>query len=100
MRGNDKENNGLKKLCDVYRKAFRVPENLNYYSDEDLKKAEKKFIRYCLLHDKAPFLSPDHSMQQWFIGGTLNPIYAWDRKKWKWNESCEVPGLSEEVQSE
>lgn len=39
---------GLEKLVDRYRGAFRIPENLNHYSEEDLPKVEKKYIHFCL----------------------------------------------------
>ncbi len=35
----------MNKLYQQYRKAFRIPENLNYYSPEDFKRAERKFIK-------------------------------------------------------
>ena len=44
-----KKASGLKRLRDMYRKKFRVPENMNYYSKEDLKKAEKKYVKLCLI---------------------------------------------------
>jgi hypothetical protein len=43
-------NKGLELLIKKYREKFRISENLNYYSDEDLKKAEKKFIKFVLGH--------------------------------------------------
>jgi hypothetical protein len=46
---NSKEKNGAKLLRDMYRKKFRVPENMNYYSKKDLKRAEKKYVKLCLL---------------------------------------------------
>ena len=27
---------------------FRIPENVNYYSENDYKRAEKKFVKFCL----------------------------------------------------
>lgn len=39
---------GLERLVEKYRDAFRIPENLNYYSEEDLPKVEKKFLHFCL----------------------------------------------------
>jgi hypothetical protein len=39
---------GLELVIKKYREKFRISENLDYYSDEDLKKAEKKFINYVL----------------------------------------------------
>ena len=44
-----KKGRGFKLLRDLYRKRFRVPENMNYYSKEDLKKAEKKYVKFCLI---------------------------------------------------
>ncbi len=39
---------GLKKLIDFYKNTFRIPENLDFYSDEDYKKAERKFVKHAL----------------------------------------------------
>jgi hypothetical protein len=39
---------GIQLLLNKYKKLFRVPENLNYYSDKDYRMAEKKFIKYAL----------------------------------------------------
>ena len=43
-----KKGSGVKLLREMYRKKFRIPENMNYYSKEDLKKAEKKYVKLCL----------------------------------------------------
>jgi uncharacterized protein (DUF2344 family) len=39
---------GKKQLIKQYRKKFRIRENLDHYSEEDLRAAEKKFLRMCL----------------------------------------------------
>ena len=39
---------GLKSLINKYRKLFRIPENLNHYSDKDYKEAERKFLKFSL----------------------------------------------------
>ena len=39
---------GLKSLINKYRKLFRTPENLNHYSEEDYKEAERKFLKFSL----------------------------------------------------
>ena len=44
-----KKGSGVKLLRDRYRKKFRVPENMNFYSKKDLKKAEKKYVKLCLI---------------------------------------------------
>jgi len=39
---------GIKSMINKYRKIFRTPENLNHYSDEDYKEAERKFLKFSL----------------------------------------------------
>jgi hypothetical protein len=39
---------GIKKLVESYKKAFRIPENLNFYSNEDFRKAERKFVKIAI----------------------------------------------------
>ncbi|MBW2368921.1 MAG: hypothetical protein JRH15_13655 [Deltaproteobacteria bacterium] len=39
---------GLESLVDHYRMAFRIPENLNHYSEKDFRSAEKQYLRYCI----------------------------------------------------
>ena len=48
MKPCGKENIGLELLLKRYKKIFRVPENINYYSKMDFLIAEKKFIKYSL----------------------------------------------------
>ncbi|MFZ1954103.1 MAG: hypothetical protein WAU34_01340 [Desulfobacterales bacterium] len=42
------EKSGQKQLIKQYRKKFRIRENLDHYSEEDLRAAEKKFLKMCL----------------------------------------------------
>lgn len=49
--------NGLKRLVEKCRNEFRRPENTEYYSKEDYREAEKKYVRFCLTAD--PFYT-DH----------------------------------------
>jgi hypothetical protein len=37
---------GIQLLLKKYKSIFRIPENLNYYSERDYRMAEKKFIKY------------------------------------------------------
>jgi hypothetical protein len=53
MKKSSKKNVGLKLLIDKYRKAFRIPENIDYYSDKDYQIAEKKFIKHFLSKGKS-----------------------------------------------
>jgi hypothetical protein len=39
---------GLRLLISACRKNFRIPENLDHYSDTDLRDAEKKYVKHCL----------------------------------------------------
>jgi hypothetical protein len=41
---------GIKLLIRKYRKEFRRKENTDFYTDEDYKAAERKFVKYCLLN--------------------------------------------------
>lgn len=47
------ENIGIKLMIQKYRKAFRVRENLDYYSEEDFIVAERKFLKYALLQGES-----------------------------------------------
>ncbi len=40
---------GMKMLLNRCRQRFRIPENLEHYSEEDLREAEKKFVKLCLI---------------------------------------------------
>ena len=42
--------NGLECLLNHLRNTFRIPENLNYYSEKDFRTAEKKYIKHCINH--------------------------------------------------
>jgi hypothetical protein len=50
MSGDGENTSGIELLIERYRKKFRIPENLNHYSDQDLKEAEKKYIKHSLFH--------------------------------------------------
>ena len=39
---------GIDLIVDKYRQQFRVPENLNHYSDNDLHDAVRQYLRFCL----------------------------------------------------
>lgn len=44
-----KRNHGLKDIIRKGKKQFRIPENINYYSDRYYKLAEKKYIKLCVI---------------------------------------------------
>jgi hypothetical protein len=48
-RSVSQQDRGIKLLVRKGRKRFRIKENLRYYLPDDLKKAEKKFIKKCIL---------------------------------------------------
>ena len=52
MKEHYRINEGVEKLIKNYRKSFRIPENLNYYSAEDFKNAERQFVKYQILKGK------------------------------------------------
>jgi hypothetical protein len=39
---------GIQLLLEKYRELFRTPENLDHYSYTDLRRAERKFLKYAL----------------------------------------------------
>jgi hypothetical protein len=43
---------GLQKILKNGKEAFRIPENLKYYSEEDFREAEKKYLKLCVLGGK------------------------------------------------
>ena len=48
MQKDHRQPRGLKLLINECRKNFRIPENLDHYSDTDLRDAEKKYVKHCL----------------------------------------------------
>ena len=48
MKNNRSHNSGIQLLLDRYRTAFRIPENLEHYSEEDYKRAERRFLKYAI----------------------------------------------------
>ncbi len=45
-------NDGLQKIIKHGKEAFRITENLEYYSEEDYKAAEKKYLKLCIIGGK------------------------------------------------
>lgn len=45
-------NDGLQKIIKNAREAFRIRENLDYYSEEDFREAEKKYLKLCVIGGK------------------------------------------------
>jgi hypothetical protein len=41
-------NRTIRALLKIYKNIFRIPENLNYYSEKDHRVSERKFLRYSL----------------------------------------------------
>ena len=50
MQKDEYQPTGLRLLISECRKNFRIPENLDHYCGQDLKDAEKKYVKYCLNH--------------------------------------------------
>jgi hypothetical protein len=51
--------NGMQLLLRRARRRFRIPENLDYYLPEDLRAAEKKFLKLCLIQGRCSGLISD-----------------------------------------
>ena len=43
---------GIRRLVEKGREAFRISENVNFYSEQDYKTAEKKFIKFCVIQQR------------------------------------------------
>ncbi len=39
---------GIDRIVDHYRQRFRIPENLDHYSETDYHEAERLYLRFCL----------------------------------------------------
>jgi len=39
---------GIKLLIRKYKKIYRIPENLEHYSEEDFRAAERKFLKWAI----------------------------------------------------
>ncbi len=48
MRNESNKNVGIELLVKRCKEKFRIPENLNYYSQEDYRMAERRFIKHTL----------------------------------------------------
>ena len=44
----ERQDSGLKRLINRYRRKFETPENINYYSYKDFKRAQRKYIKLML----------------------------------------------------
>ena len=43
---------GIRRLVEKGRETFRISENVNFYSEQDYKTAEKKFIKFCVIQQR------------------------------------------------
>lgn len=51
--GNDgalDQHQGIDRIIAQYRRKFRVPENLDHYSEADFHEAERRYLHFCLTH--------------------------------------------------
>lgn len=51
MANNSNTNQGIRLLIQKCRNEFRRPENIDFYSENGFKEAEKKYVKYCLTGD-------------------------------------------------
>jgi hypothetical protein len=51
------DESGIRLLVKRCRDEFQRPENLDYYSKEDYKEAERKFVKICLIGIARPSMS-------------------------------------------
>ena len=48
MANSSNTDQGIRLLVQKCRNEFRRPENIYYYSENDFKEAEKRFVKFCL----------------------------------------------------
>ncbi|MEJ2168308.1 MAG: hypothetical protein P8X90_22550 [Desulfobacterales bacterium] len=48
MHSRNRGRRGLNRLVTKLRDEFKRPENTRYYSKKDYRKAERKYIKFCL----------------------------------------------------
>jgi hypothetical protein len=53
---------GIQRIIERYKTRFRVPENLNFYSREDLIAAERKFLKYAIINGGFDSKAPEDSL--------------------------------------
>lgn len=51
MKKRQGHTSGLKQVVEKCRNEFRKPENIEHYSEEDYREAERKYVRFCLTGD-------------------------------------------------
>lgn len=48
MANKSKADKGIRLLIQKFRNEFKRAENVDFYSENDFKEAEKKFVKFCL----------------------------------------------------
>jgi len=48
MKKNSKKLNGIELLIKKYKEIYRIPENLELYSEGDFRAAERKFLKWAI----------------------------------------------------
>ena len=48
MANSSNTDQGIRLLIQKCRNEFRRPENIDYYTENDFKEAEKKYVKFCL----------------------------------------------------
>ena len=47
---------GLKQLIRGYVRDFQIPENLAHYAEDDLARAQRAYVKFCLTQEGSPGL--------------------------------------------
>ena len=56
---------GIELLINKYKNIFRIPENVNHYSENDFQIAERKFLKYVLFDGADRFTNNSESADQY-----------------------------------
>jgi len=47
-----KKDDGLRRMIRQGRRLFHIAENIDHYSDDSYREAEKKFVKFCVLEGR------------------------------------------------
>lgn len=58
-------NRGIRALIKMYKNIFRIPENLNHYTEKDYRAAERKFLKLALEQRKTEM--EEEFFEEWYL---------------------------------
>ena len=65
MGNNLRAKRGIRALIKMYKNIFRIPENLNHYTEKDYRAAERKFLKLALEQRKSEM--EEEFFEEWYL---------------------------------